>query len=226
MLRLDRRDLKPYYRNNRAKMCLGIWRYCFRFSLIIMRRKNFLSFASWDRGESMIETALILPMLLLLAFNAINFGYFFFAAVNLAAAPRTGVEYSIVGFATPSQLQLPDAGPATTPLTVSFLTYEDMRGVLPSSANARVQVCTAKLGLNGSGSTQKANCAQYGSGTETYTPASDPEAPFFVLNRVDVVYQINPLIPAFQLPTPGGPISLSLLPSLRIHRSVSMRVMD
>ncbi len=36
-----------------------------------------------DRGQSMVETALILPILLLLAFNAINFGYFIFAAVKV-----------------------------------------------------------------------------------------------------------------------------------------------
>jgi hypothetical protein len=178
-----------------------------------------------DRGQSLIETALLLPLLLLLFFNAINFGYYIFVAVNLASAPRTGAQYSIQGSETPAQLQLPPAGPSSSPASVSYLTYQDVRGVLPSWVNARVQVCSRTLGLSGSGGTQTANCAQFGSGTESFTPASDPEAPFFVLHRVDIVYEVQPLIPAFELPTPGGPISLSLLPNLRFHRQVSMRAM-
>jgi len=178
-----------------------------------------------ERGQSLIETALLLPILLLLAFNAINFGYFFFVAVNLAAAPRTGVQYSILGEQTPAQLQLPPAGPTSSQVSVSYLTYQDIRNVLPGSPNARVQICSKVLGMNGSGAAMKANCVQFGPGAETYTPAADPEAPFLILHRVDVVYTLQPIIPAFQLPTPAGPISLALLPTLRIHRQVSMRAM-
>jgi hypothetical protein len=178
-----------------------------------------------ERGQSLIETALLLPFMLWLAFNAINFGYFFFVAVNLAAAPRTGVQYSILGDQTPAQLSLPPVGPTSSLVSVSYLTYEDIRNVLPGSANARVQVCSKVLGLNGTGASEKANCVQFGPGSETYIPASDPEAPFMVLHRVDVVYTVQPIIPAFQLPTPAGPISLALLPTLRVHRQVSMRAM-
>jgi Flp pilus assembly protein TadG len=67
----------------------------------------------------MIETALLLPILLLLAFNAINFGHFFFVCVNLAAAPRTGVQYSVLGEATPVNIPYPPAGPASSHVSVS-----------------------------------------------------------------------------------------------------------
>ncbi len=180
----------------------------------------------FDSGQSLIEFALILPILLILAFNAINFGYFAYAAVNLAAAPRAGVQYSVLGFATPGTLSLANAGPVSAVLSVSHLTYEDMRGALPSYSSARVQVCTKKLGVTGTGSSQRANCATYGSGAQTYTPASDPEAPLFVLHRVDVAYTVDPPIPPFQLPTPAGPISISVVPNLSFHRQVSMRAMD
>ena len=111
-----------------------------------------------DCGQSLIETALVLPLLLLMAFNAINFGYFFFAAINLAAAPRNAVVYSVQGFATPGQLVLPKAGPAcaggtSTDKSVSTLTYNDITGVLPTSSGApcpnvaRVQVCSESVGL-------------------------------------------------------------------------------
>jgi len=201
-----------------------------------MRRKCFSSARHSERGQSLIETALILPVLLLLTFNAINFGYFFFVAVNLAAAPRSGVQYSILGFATPSQFTLPQPGPigsscptavSNSSLYVCTLTYHDMAGVLTGYSNATVQVCSSVVGVvNPGSSSMRSDCIKYGSATTTYTPASDPEAPLFILDRVDVVYTLTPLIPSFVLPTPAGPISLALLPSLNMHRQVSMREMN
>ena len=65
-------------------------------------------------GQALVETALMLPVLMLFVLNIINFGYFFLVALNLTVSPRSGVEYSILGFATPSSLSLPAAGPPTT----------------------------------------------------------------------------------------------------------------
>ena len=192
-----------------------------------MRRKGFSSARHSEVGQSLIETALILPVLLLLAFNAINFGYFFFVAVNLAAAPRSGVQYAILGFSTPQSLDLPPPGPAASSTSISFVTYEDMRGVLKSSSSATVQVCSTKVGpVVPAGSSTTTACVKYPSGSPSYTPAPDPEAPLFRLARVDVVYTLTPNIPSFVLPTPAGPISLALLPSLTMHRQVSMREMN
>lgn len=199
----------------------------------IMVRMRSLRSRFSDRGQSLIETALMLPILLLIAFNAINFWYFFFVAVNLAGAPRAGVQYSIVGSATPLNTMLPKAGPPSDAFSVSFLTYQDMRGALPNSSPARVQVCSKNLGLSGSGGNRRTNCLPFGTGAETFIPAPDPETPTdpnqspkFFLNRVDVVYQLTPPIPPFELPIPGGPISLVPAPTLRFHRQVSMRAMD
>jgi len=181
-----------------------------------------------ELGQSLIETALVLPILLVLAFNAINFGYFFFVAVNIASAPRSGVQYSIVGYATPSQLMLPAAGPpgssGTNIMTVSTLTYLDMQGViLPTGnfSNARVIVCTITPPNTPPNVGQRANCTPYGTGAETLavTRNFDPEAPDFVLHEVDVYFQPTPLIPM------PGPLGLAILPT-KIHRQVSMRLMD
>ena len=134
---------------------------------------------------------------------------------------------------TPLNTELPDPGPQSDQTTVSYLTYQDMLGVLSGSASARVQVCSKKLGVSGSGGNRRTNCQSFGTGTETYTPAPDPETPTsvseplrFYLNRVDVVYELTPIIPQFELPTPAGPISLVLMPNPRFHRQVSMRAMD
>ena len=168
---------------------------------------------SRDGGQSLVETALVLPLFLLITFNAVNFGYFFFVAVNLASAPREGVEYSIQGFATPSQLSLASPGPTTNAASVSWLTYQDMTA-LNLSANAQVQVCSKLLGLSAPGT---ANCVQFGGGSFP-APAADPEPTAFVLHRVDVRYTVNPLIP--------GSLFGLIIPTTTFHRQVSMRAMD
>jgi Flp pilus assembly protein TadG len=180
-----------------------------------------------ESGQSLIEAALAIPLLLLVAFNAINFGWFFYVAVNLAGAPRDAVEYSIMGFSTPGQLTLPSpGGTSSAPCTsssVADLIYNDLvvqgQGN-PCPGTASVQVCTMQAGINNAGGTNATTvCKQYGPGSVSYTPASDPEAPSFALNRVDVVYTVAPLIPA-------NVFGLTLLPSYTFHRQVSMRAID
>lgn len=171
-------------------------------------------------GQSLIETALLIPLVLLITFNAINFGYFYFVALHLSAAPRSGVEYSIQGFSTPSADgssggALPSAGPTTSTTSVSWLVYQDMAG-LHNSSSASVQVCTKLLGTSAPGT---ANCTQFPSGSTFPAPAADPEPATFVLNRVDVTYTVTPLIPV-------AAFGLTLTPSATFHRQVSMRAMD
>jgi TadE-like protein len=166
-------------------------------------------------GQSIVETVLMMPVLLLFLLNAINFGYFFLTITNLAAAPRMGVEYSIMGGATPSAIELPATGPAANALSSSFLTYEDMRGALNApTANASVQVCSPSAGIVNPGTTTaKAACNSYAGTGVTFTfPAAqvDPElnagntSPAFVLHQVDVAYKFTPLIP-------GTPFNILLL---------------
>jgi hypothetical protein len=206
-------------------------------------RTSDLGLSSCPSGQSMVETALILPILLTIMFNAINFGYFFLVAVNVAAAPRSGVEYSILGNITPGSLQLPAAGPPTTVTSVSYLVYDDMKNALYNPTSATVQVCTS-ANLNGSGSgtngsgtgNVRTNCVTCANGscgsvgTGSPAPAADSESPTFLLNRVDVSYKFSPLISA-------TPFNIALLPAsicsssggkmtCTFHRQVSMRVIN
>lgn len=167
-------------------------------------------------GQSLLETALLLPLLLTIIFNAVNVGYFFFVALNLAAAPRLGAEYSIQGSAGFQQSQLPSAA------SISSLVYGDIVGAIPATANTPTRVCSLSLGLNPTGkgtSSQIPNCASYGSAASFPAPDPDPEAPYLVLNRVDIQYTVTPLIP-------GKIFNLVLPPSLTFHRIVDMRVME
>ncbi len=164
-----------------------------------------------SRGEALLETAVLLPFLFLLSLNAINFGYFFYVAINLSSAPRDGATYSIQGFATPAQTDLPTA------TSVSTLVYENLTSGLPNSSTTPVQVCTVANGR--SDTTYIAYCTNFGTGSVTYTPDVDPEAPTFTLNRVDVTYTVKPLIP-------GNVFGITFLPTLTLHRQVSMRALN
>jgi hypothetical protein len=103
----------------------------------------------------------------------------------------------------------------TTATSVSALAAADVAGLGASSTTTSVQVCSK---ANGTAS-NLTKCTNYGPVTTTYTPAQDPEAPQFYLNRVDVTYTIQP-------PIPLSFFSVSLVPHLNFHRQVSMRVMD
>ena len=187
-----------------------------------------------NRGQALVETALVIPLLLLVVLNAINFGYYFLVALNISAAPRSGVEYLITGFSTPATLSIPPAGPSGNIASVSYLTYQDMTGALANPLGATVQVCSKTLGLNGAGTSKCIQCPSSSCGTTpnngSPAPASDPEPTSFVLQRVDVSYPFSPLIP-------GTPFGIALLPTTAcsssggtvtctFHRQVSMRSMD
>jgi hypothetical protein len=192
-------------------------------------------FVRSDSGQALLETALALPVLMTVILNSVNMGYFFLVALNVAASPRSSAEYAIMGYSTPSAASTtPAAHPANTSTTAAYLAYEDLRGALASSANAKVQVCSKNIGYTNRGSaTQISNCKTCTSssdatctGSNTYTPAADPEAPSFVLHRVDVSYTFTPLIP-------GTAFNVALLPSglcsggtCTFHRQISMRAMD
>jgi Flp pilus assembly protein TadG len=181
---------------------------------LFKRRRKFSS----DKGQGLIEAAVILPFLFFLLFNAINFAYFFYVAINLASAPRDAAQYAVQGPSTPAQLKWAAAGPSTTVTSVSYLAYQNLNG-LPASTTSPVQVCSASNGYTNPGTVNQTSvCTQYG-GSYTFPSAvPDPEPLRFTLFRVDVVYTVQPLIPA-------QPFGIRLLPSYTLHRQVSMRNM-
>jgi hypothetical protein len=168
--------------------------------------------ASGDEGQSLLETALAVPLMFGLAFNAINFGYIWFIMLTLSAAPRQGVQYSTQG----GQASGTNSSPGTT--AVSNLVYDNLTNSIAGAtrSNAGVRVCTNALGVAGTGVNQVSQCDSFGLANAYFAVAPDPEAPIFVLNRVDVVYTITPIIP--------GSAFMVVLPSnLKFHRQVSMR---
>ncbi len=173
-----------------------------------------LQFGS-ESGQGLLETAIFLPLLVLLAAFAVDFGYFFIVTANLSSSSRNAVEYSIQGYESPGQSSLPAAGPLSSVRSVSALAVGDLSGLASASTTTTVQVCSKEIGVTNN----VAQCASYGPTAGTYTPAMDLEAPTFLLNRVDVTYTVQPPIPLSFFAYP-------LVPSLTFHRQVSMRTLD
>ncbi len=180
-------------------------------------------------GQALIESAILIPFLLAIIFNGINFGYFYYVTLNMSASTRSGALYAILGPETPIGSAFPNAGSTSTITSVSNVMYQDMAGALPSAAaNASVQVCSSTVGVLNKGlATQKADCTSFGSATFTGGAGTDPEAPTFTLHQVDVTYQFTPLIP-------GRPFGAILLAAnvcggspitCTFHRKVLMRAM-
>jgi Flp pilus assembly protein TadG len=170
-----------------------------------------------NEGQSLLETALTIPLLLALAFNLINFAYFWFMVLTLAAAPRAGVQYSVQGGTVSSTSSTPSTTAVATVVTDNITNA--VKGATTSNVAVRVCSATAKGGV--SSTTGIANCDT--SGPTFSFPSSDatfadPEEPAFVLNRVDVGYTVTPIIP--------GPAFGLFLPSssaLNFQRHASMR---
>lgn len=178
-----------------------------------------------SEGQSLIEAGLLLPVLLLLTFNAINLGYVFFSYLNMATATRQGAEFSIQGTNTVQGTNLPTAD------NVKSLVTDDITTAVPGGSNAPMRVCTQALGLNTaySGANTVPICNTYGTGgswpstdpncTGGPSICPDPEAAYgLILNRIDIQYTVTPLIDgtAFNL----------IVPNLTFHRYVYMRTIN
>ena len=185
--------------------------------------RHFTPRLNHSRGQSLVETALMLPLLIMIVLNVVNLGYFFLVAINLTGSARTAAIYSIQGSSTPAASQLPGAGgasPTTSLLSVTYLAFQDMTGSLWNPTGASVQVCSpiningSNSGVNGSGASQKSNCETCTSGgcssagTGSPVPSADPEAPTFVLNQVRISYTFNTLVPGkiFNIPLQASPM--------------------
>jgi Flp pilus assembly protein TadG len=174
-----------------------------------------LGFMRSTSGQSLVELAVAVPIMVILMAYAVDYGYFFIAAAGITFATRNAAEYASAGYQAPGQPTLPPAGPDTTTNTVSAEAIAGLATFNSSSTTTSVQVCSKSNGV----ANNVARCTSYGPSASSYTPAADPEAPNFVLQRVDVTYTVQP-------PIPLSFFKISLLPALTFHRQVSMRALD
>ncbi len=173
-------------------------------------------------GSAMIETALVLPILVLMLCFAIDIGYFFIVAANLASASRNAVLYSAQGFTSEGQSQLPSAGTSgslTDTAGVAGLAAGDLSGLASMLTKTSVQVCSKKIGITQTSNGYITNCSTFPSGSLNFTPDQDPNSNYGMLTqRVDVVYTVSPPIPV--------DFFLFSLPPLTFHWQAEMRALD
>ena len=179
--------------------------------------------AVWDAsGSSMVETALVMPVLVLMLCFAIDIGYFFIVSANLVSSARSGVLYSGQGFVSPAQQQLPSAGTSgslSDTAGVAGLVGGDLSGLASMTTNTTVEVCSKKIGVTQTSNGYVTNCSTYPSGSLSFTPDQDPESNNGMLTqRVDVVYTVSPPIPIN--------FFTFTMPSLTLHWQAEMRAVD
>lgn len=155
-----------------------------------------------ESGQALIEYLLVLPMLLLLVVNLVNFGGFLFAWITVANAARAGADYAIMGGASVGSPQAASAS------QISSLITQDVSS-LPNVSSLAINVCQ---NYNGTITTLAGTC--------TSIP-SDPEPSTYVLTTVDVTYTYNPFISSgFQFPSLNV---YATLPPTTVHRRAVMR---
>jgi len=161
-------------------------------------------------GQSLIETALMVPIFTILVCYAVDFGYFFLVATSLNSAARSAMEYAIQGTSSPSQ----SAPPSATVISSLAIASIGISGA--STSTVSVRVCSSAVGVTTPANTAQCASPSTGAGTVAGTPDTDPESPTFQLNRVDVIYTVTPPIP----------IPAAIFPTTSFHRMVEMRAVQ
>jgi hypothetical protein len=155
-------------------------------------------------GQSLVEFALILPLIFLLILNTANFGGFLFAWITIANGSRAGADYMTMSTKSIGNPAAPTAAQVTTLVT------NDISSLM-NRASLVVRVCTNNNGT--------ITCT--GSGSQT--PPADPEPSLYVLGSVDVTYTFQPFFSAWNFNGLG--IHLTL-PVTTIHRRAVMRMLQ
>jgi len=161
-------------------------------------------------GNSLVEFALILPLLLLLVVNTVNFGGFIYGWIVMANAARTGAQYMIMGGAGVG------APASPTPTQIIDLITADTTALLN---NTTVAVCVSKN--NNGVITANGDCT--GANSSPAAAESGGEAANFVMASVDVRYTYQPYISLWSFPGLG---IRSTLPPTSVHRRAVMRMIQ
>jgi hypothetical protein len=155
-------------------------------------------FINDQRAQAVIEAAILLPLMVVLLINVVNFGAYIFAWVTVDTAARTAVNYqtyngvalgypAIPSFSTVQDLVNADVASLKTPKATA-------------SSNPALEICRNHNGI--------INCS-----TGSYSPPSDNEPTSYTIYSADVTYTFNP---------PFGS-TLSFLQRSIVHRQVVMR---
>jgi Flp pilus assembly protein TadG len=193
-------------------------------------------------GQSLVEFALMLPLLLILIVNIVNFAGFFYAFIEVANASRSAGDYTIMGSiaysgtdasgASAGTLKAPSDNGSTGAQLVANMLGTDMLA-LPNRTSINVRLCEMNPTTNAitcnvcTNATSTMVCTS-GSGSFTANPSPDTstgEGTNYTLTWVDVSYAYTPFIPlAFKFPGLG--LGVTLPSNLVLHRQSVYRVLN
>lgn len=167
-------------------------------------------------GQALVESAFIIPFLLLVIANVVNFGGMFYAAITVANAARNASQNFIYGSATVRNAATPTAG------QVWALALEDTY-TLHNKNSIAIRVC-----FENRNDPSNPACSQQGPAAGTFSFTNPPidsrdEGAIFLNGWVDVGYTYTPFIPLFTVPVIGVPLSP---PPQTIIRQSLMRVLN
>ena len=165
-------------------------------------------------GQALIELALIIPFLLLVIANVVNFGGMFYAAITVSNAARHGAQDFVYGWATVKK-----AAPAT-PAEIWTLVQNETIGLPNAAASLSIRICRENRNTPSAPA-----CTTFGPDIYAFTsPAVDTrdEGDEFLNGWVDVGYTYVPYIPLFEVPVVG--VSLSP-PVQTMTRQSVMRIL-
>jgi Flp pilus assembly protein TadG len=164
------------------------------------------------KGGSLIEFALILPLILLLIVNVVNFGSFLYTWIAIFNAVRAGAQYMVLSGASVGYPR--DA----TAALITTLVQNDLGSVIGGAAT--INVCTNNNGVYHPTSITTGSACASANNTDGY---SDPEPTHYVLATVDVTYSWQPIIPLWEFPA----LKIhATLPPQTIHRTAVMRMIQ
>jgi hypothetical protein len=162
-------------------------------------------------GQSLVECALVLPLLILLIVNVVNFGAFFYAWISVASAARTGAQHFANGAVSIGGI----APPAVA--AVQALIVDDLES-LPNPGS--IQVCVSRS--DKVGASCNTGTAPAGAPPAPDIPEGNPPVTYTIV-AVDVSYTYQPIIPTWSFPGLG---IYSTLPPTTLHRQARMRLLQ
>lgn len=163
-------------------------------------------------GQTLVEFALLLPLMFLLIINVVNFGGFFFAWITVANAARAGVQHAVTGGATVG-------GPHSPCASAVYSVVQADVSSLPNRSSVVVRTCS----FNNCCTTPPCCTTTPTGGASFSDPPADPEAPLYTGAWVDVRYTYQPFIPLWSFPGLGVYLTL---PPATIHRQAVMRMIQ
>jgi Flp pilus assembly protein TadG len=195
------------------------------------------------RGQSLIEFALVIPLLFLLVVNVVNFGALFYAWITVSHAARSAAQLLITGpayagygateglqaVATPAQIQAVLTNCSATDSDGNPRPAGDLCS-LPNRSSITVAVCTNNM-ASGTATPQAPETCLPPNDPVTGATFADPEPATSVVATVEVRYRYCPLIPFWEFPALGIHSTLPSCPSndaggVPIRRVAVMRMIQ